>query len=733
MSFPGNNTTRFWMVLAISIAAGILRAQADNTHKISARVDPLTRYIHIRYPVPADAPDEIVVLSSWSLPGTDKWHPAKVMANIAELGSHMLPEDAWNDGIEQGRLVERRAAGLMRTVIFNPYPEAQHQGIVAVDFRIILQTPEGKHLSTQTVPVRADNSDVVYIEDWSQVFQKKAVTTAPEKGEAKWAWRTGLDASNHVTQGTMLYGNAGSKTPLPQLSYPLNLHGYYAIFVYTPGAIRLRLTGDERTDGLSSRIYEEVLWRWTRMDWQNLVLKQPYRYTGYTGGSIDYVKFVPLSKEQVAKLNDTYGGKPDKLVAGYWEPYSWAFHENVQETMQHREPLSAFRDARIGLVDTQIGRFGMKVVYESRKTDPLLYATHGDPIGSVAVPETDNVGRMQQFTNTLNATMRYGREFGFRVHANFGASNCYPGSPLQGDFSRAHPEWMRGSMLRYEVPEVREYVLSLYRETLEMGARGISIDFCRYPKTIDTVETGNIIMRSIRALADEFEKKRGKPISILVRFPAAGVSRSELFDYATWAREGWVTYLCPGNIQGRHLHSDMTPYRKAVKHTRCTLLPALDASWGPLGDFLLRANTLYEEGYRGIYVYQSDARVLGRPYERRLMRLLCSSKGLRKWKKNLLRSRAEQSKGIYITSPCFISGWHGWERLRVWTEGIEMGALELYLDGKLVSRFDGPPYLLGTEERATDGVIPPGDHVLRIRAKDGDGWLEQTFKIHGAG
>lgn len=68
----------------------------------------------------------------------------------------------------------------------------------------------------------------------------------------------------------------------------------------------------------------------------------------------------------------------------------------------------------------------------------------------------------------------------------------------------------------------------------------------------------------------------------------------------------------------------------------------------------------------------------------------------------------------------------------MWLEGIEMGEVELYLDGKLVNRYDGPPYLLGAEDRASDNVIPAKTEMeLLVRAKDGRGWLEQTFTVHG--
>ena len=68
-----------------------------------------------------------------------------------------------------------------------------------------------------------------------------------------------------------------------------------------------------------------------------------------------------------------------------------------------------------------------------------------------------------------------------------------------------------------------------------------------------------------------------------------------MFDYATWAREGWVDYLCPSNIQGRHLHIDPAPYFDAVRGTECIVLPALDGlSWGqPMpGPFLWRTAQL---------------------------------------------------------------------------------------------------------------------------------------------
>ena len=721
----------FFQVFAVATVLALgCHAYAENKE---VTVDPLTRYFHVNYRVPAKAPDEITVHCEWSPAGTEEWRPAKVWPLISESAMRLLPESDWRQWTTEGIFTEHRAAGLRRTVVFNPYPELS-SGIVDIDFRITVGEGTGEEIVYVT-PLKADTGDVIYIEDWSKVVNADAVKTDPAAANA-WTFRAGTDHS----MGNVLAGSSAADVALPQLSYELNARGTYAIFVVTPGdlgAVRMRLSGDERTDLVASHHHsEEMFWRWAKLDRQKLVLQQPHAYTGYTNAAIDYVKLVPIDEPTVQALEMRYGAEHDKFIAGYFEPYSWAFHDNVQTTLQHREPLTAFAEANIDLVDIQIGRFGMKVVYESELTDQLLYSTIGDPIGKVAQPTTDNVGRMQQFTNTLDAELRYARELGLTPHANFGASNSYPGTPLQGDISKEHPDWLRGSMLRYEVPEVHAYVLALYREALELGAPGISIDFCRYPEAVDTVETTNAILRDLRALADEFAATRDASVPLLVRFPGTGVRRFELFDYATWVREGWVDYLAPSNIQGRHTHIDMAPYIDAVAGTKVQLLPCVDGlGWGLAwpGQFLMRVAALYDQGISGIYFYQADGRVLDHAVDRRTMRLAGSASAVRQWIETDAAQRSTHSKGLFLTTPIQEGGYHGWERLRLWTEGIPLDAVEFYLDGELVNTCAGPPYLLGTEEYASDGVIPPGDHSLRVRAKDGDGWLEQTFVIHGAG
>lgn len=712
-------------------------ASADGGNAPACWRDPVSRYFHIAYDVPNGAPDDVAVLCTFSAHSKDNWAPAKVNPFVSNTALRLVSSDQYREWTQEGRITERRAAGLRRTVVFNPYPEAQHDGHVDVDFRLRIFKPDGTEISVQTIRLQADNSDVAYIEDWSKVLQQDAIENGSASTARKWTWRTHLDSATKATFGSALCGSSGSP-PLPQLTYPLNLHGFYAIYVCSApdqGSIGLRLTGDERTDRIgSSRPCEEVLWRWDRMNSQHLVLKQLHTYAGYAAAGIDYVKLVPLSESEAKALDSAYSGRRDKTVLGYFEPYSWAFNENVQETLQHKQPLTAFAEAGVNVVDVQLGRFGAKVVYESRLTDQLLHATIGDPINGV-VPKTSNVGQMQQYTNTLDAELRYCRELGLQAFANFGASNCYIGSPLQGDISKQHPDWVRGSALNYELRPVRDYVLSLYREALEMGAPGVSIDFCRYPECIDKASTCTAFLRELRALTDGYSASRRRHVTILVRFPANGVRKSECFDFHTWARDGLVDYLCPSNIQGRHMNFDIAPYVKAVRETKCKLTPIVDGIyWGPVmpGPYLWRVKQLYDAGADGVYIYQADARVLGTPEDRRTVRILGSSKAVDRFWVSDARQRPHQSKGIYISKPEASATYGKYERLRVWLEGVEMGPMELYLDGKLISTYAHPPYTLGSEGYGSDNVISSGEHTLRVRAKDGDGWLEQSFVIRGS-
>ena len=319
--------------------------------------------------------------------------------------------------------------------------------------------------------------------------------------------------------------------------------------------------------------------------------------------------------------------------------------------------------------------------------------------------------------------------------ANLGATNCYVGTPLESDFSRDHPEWRDGGRLRYDVPEVRQFVLSLLEEALDIGADQLSVDWCRYPHSVRSADPVNQFFRELRDLADRHGNRRGARIGLITRFPARGVPGWEHMDYQTWVREGLIDQLCPSNIQGRHMTFELAEYLKAVEGTPTRLLPCVDAlHWGLTlpGMWLQRILQCYEQGADGVYIYQCDAPVLGGPETRRYVSIAGSVAALQRWSEGERREQERYSKGIYLNDTHEGGKYHRWGRLRVWVEGFEPGEVELYMDGVLVNRYAGPPYILTSEEHDDDDTIASGRHQLKVRARSGDDWLEREFTVEFA-
>lgn len=700
---------------------------------ISYTVDPVTRHFQITYSVPADTPEEITVQCQWSPKGENNWKPARIMPFISETALGLIKKSDWIRWKEDGECTEIRAAGLKRRVVFDPYPEAQPSGHVDADFRITLKKSDGQILGTHQISLKADNSDVIYLEDWTKVFQEEAVSTDPKDAADKWIFRENQPDSENVTFGNGLYARVGV-TSLPQLSYPLNLHGDYAIYACgdpKSGPIDIRLSGDEACKTLQENFpHMEDFWKYARMDNQHLVIRQCSSSKGYAASHIDYVKLVPISPELKKQIDFQSAGKKDKIFASYFEPYSWAFGAHVEETLKHKEPVIAYADAGTQLFCFQLGRLGSKSVYETRVGDQLIYAAEGDPTNGV-VPKTDCVGRMQQYTNTLDAETRYGLELGMTPFANFGAGITYIGTPLESDIIHKHPDWANGNIFKNDVPGAQQYVLDLYREALDLGAVGISIDYCRYPSGVDSKEACNHFLRSLRKLANEYVAKRGKSVPILVRFPAKGADKWEKFDYETWIHENLVDYLCPSNIQGHWIFFDAKPYIKAAKGSSTKVLPVIDTlEWGPYfpSAYFQRALDLYQQGADGIYMYQAEYWVLNRTRDRRMCRYLSSTEALKKWMSHENNLTPYRSKRIYINPPEDGEVYHYYERIRAWVDGIPHPEVFLFLDGKQVNHYTKLPYTLLSEAQP----LPIGKHLLQIRVKDGEGWLTKEFTVTGA-
>jgi hypothetical protein len=237
----------------------------------------------------------------------------------------------------------------------------------------------------------------------------------------------------------------------------------------------------------------------------------------------------------------------------------------------------------------------------------------------------------------------------------------------------------------------------------------------------------------LRDLADRYGRKLGKHIPISVRFPAQGVRHWEWFDYQAWCREGLIDFLCPSNLQARHLNFEIRSYRNAVRGTAVKLCPVVDAlEWGLSwpGEFLERVRSLYRDGADGVNIYQCDAAAFDGNASRDMVRACARTQALDSFFRTEISRGADVSKDIYLKPPHQGKRYNRWERVRFWIDGTVPAEVRVWLDGKAVNRFTAPPYWVGTEGYESDRLME-GSHILRIRVRDGRQWLERTFRIEG--
>lgn len=117
-----------------------------------------------------------------------------------------------------------------------------------------------------------------------------------------------------------------------------------------------------------------------------------------------------------------------------------------------------------------------------------------------------------------------------------------------GRLNKEHPEYrIPGTVqLDFRHPEVRAFKLAILRETVQLGADGVSLDFAVYPPFFEkpdaAVMTG--FLREVRAMLDEEGRARGRRLELMVRVPAVDAEALGL-DWPAWMDEGLVDVIFP--------------------------------------------------------------------------------------------------------------------------------------------------------------------------------------------
>jgi hypothetical protein len=690
-------------VAASLVAAGILAAEAI---PVRVEFEPFSANGRILYKVPETMPDPVVVKCQYMLAGgawdtarVNKYRSETAVTMIAEAESPLLATEQ-----SDGQVLENLAAGRERTLIWSTALQVP-AGVITkgqVKIELFAEKDSTTTLASGVADFAADFTRVVLLNTFATNPAIYPPIVAKDKRDNPGWFQTtnGLEAFEQ-------------EDVIEPLAWRPGLSGYYAIYLQVPqmgyGEIELRLTNDDYSQRFSALDGYEYFWKIAKLDDTHLVIQQPYR-TLFTVGDaliarLRYVKLVRVEPADYARYAQDRTEKHDRLVAGYFEPYSWAFREYVANNTKFFEALAAYKEAGVDLVDAQAGRGGARPMFPTNIEEPLLGQTVGDGApGSRSAPTSLGTGRMVRLADITHAVTLAGKAFSIATGVNFGAANNYHGGPLEGEFSRQHPEcFLDTYYLNYGVPQARDALMNLYRSVLQKGAEMVSVDFCRYPHCVRVPEDAHIFLRELRALADEFSTP-ARRVKTLVRFPVPGTKGTAVgnsrFRPEVWVQERLVDYLVPSDFGGMPYY-DVTPYVALVRGTETKCLPCLDGGTGgpPFpGEVLRQANEFYEQGADGIYIYQSDAHIVGSmtsalQVHHAVLRTLGNTRLVQAW---LAREEAEREKystDVYLHFPAPYQSY----RALFWVEGMRPSQVDMYVNDQLANTATAVPYMLGKQ------------------------------------
>ncbi len=498
----------------------------------------------------------------------------------------------------------------------------------------------------------------IYLKDLNRCVPGTAVSELRTKHAWK-AWR--YETTEFA--GRMLV--LGEETAPPDIRYPLDLDGWYSIWLgmYTrsgPTGARVRLSGEasflhvgyKHERNFVSRV-EDVFWRHADLTGQDIIFRR-----GDAGlpAYIAYVKLVPLAADEVATVEADRADAGAKRLIAHHDASGLYFAVEDITAADIREYVEPYRHTDFG-----------RLTYEFAMGDVCAYATEtgrtwasflADGEGGRVIDRhaSENWASLAaQGIDPPKLAVEYVREMGLEFHAayrlNMGFMDMTPMEErsLDGPFY-THPEWRcidrdgrDVGRLSYAFPGVRRLVLSILREIAEYDIDGLCLLHNRQPPHVMyeaplvegfEAETGldprtlderdgrwlryrcaalTTFMREVRAAMDEIGARKGKrvPISAWVM----GSEAENVFyglDLETWVAEGLVDMLIPDNSVtksgGRWNLEDIAWFVDLTRETSCELAVSVMPRQQPPEEFRRYALELYRAGVPKLAFWDTDSR-----------------------------------------------------------------------------------------------------------------------------
>ena len=501
----------------------------------------------------------------------------------------------WNQAVDYGNLKFKGKPHRVYWHLFLNHLH-KHKGTVHVRVEALLDD----EIVTWDNTANLRPSRAVYLNDWKSYVGEQA------------GWKAQDDGSLSIEP----------KTEVSPLRVPMGVAGRYDIHMaigWCTFNAMLKLSNEEVSYPFNAPINrpefmfkccKEILWKTAELRKDSAMEILPTFLTVHEPqvapfGAIRYIKLVPVKKKSPPR-----SPWADKKLALYFEPYSWAFCYSLRDRRRMREAMSLYQEMGADEIHSQYIRFGSQALYPSRIAE-LHNKTEAIADEGVRCPgPTEMVRSMDVLRECIDAC----RTLGLTHYANAGLTCCYPGTELEDRFSREHPDWRDGDILRFNRPETRAYAAGIVREFVEWGTDGVTIDCMRYPYHHTEADLLSLFEEIHNAI---LEQAAGRTIPLTVRIPYGDVTYFRAFERL--ARKGGIQRVIPSGLMHSEPWLTLKPYLK-WKDYGCEVYGLIDGWLGHLGTFnnsqiALHRNPrsiredaahFFREGADGLYVYQAD-------------------------------------------------------------------------------------------------------------------------------
>lgn len=483
-----------------------------------------------------------------------------------------------------------------------------------------------------------------------------------EKGK----WKT-LPFSTQEMQGWAL--SCYSLTQPPQVKVPLDQKGWHAIYI---GGCTTSTGFKEAKNGWRAKLSDEPVFRRMATNLALLpnrvdVIQEHFlTVANLDGQSVEfaalpnlpatlcYIKLVPLTAAEVKTCAARKPAPATRTAIATFDGHSWIWPYKPRTEEDLRATFRGFENSDVKKWWFQVLGADL-VVYPSKvgnvpgeDTEDFSTEAHGSFVETIKALHKAGI-------NPLKVAREVAREQGVEFHVMLrpaGWKACIPyEETFDSKFYAAHPEWhcvdRDGSAtmhMSHAYPEVRQHLLKILRETLDLQPEGVGLlfnrgmpmmlwekPFCDRFQQMHNADARQVpeddprihatraaimtdFMQEIRALLDQTATEQGRKERYKI---SLGTFSKEVdnqkwgFDLPNWIAKGLVDDL--GVAWFAHHTSfsqpDMAYYSRLTKGTQVGVYPFVIA-WktGKPQDFCRNVVRFYQQGASGIAIWDPSVR-----------------------------------------------------------------------------------------------------------------------------